>query len=280
MDQINLVAWTGRNAQECGGLDRRQAQMMHATLGSAEDPAPEHGDPLPPLWHWAGFPPMASMEQLGEDGHPQPGGFLPPMPSARRMWAGGSVHFHCPVHIGETLTRQSMIRDIQQKEGGAGTMVFVTVEHLISGERGLAIREQQDIVYLPMPDAYSPPKSRPLPTNPVLMSGFEASQTRLFRYSALTFNAHRIHYDLDYTRSVEHYPDLVVHGPLQATKLMQAAVAHRGRVPTDFHYRGVHPVFTGPVDIVAVDEECGLSLFTGQNGHQGMQATAIWEETV
>lgn len=279
MDQVNLIAWTGRNAEDFGGLDHRQASMMQATLGTPGRTAPAAGDVLPPLWHWAAFPPMASMRQLGEDGHPHPGGFLPPMPAKRRMWAGGSLRFHAALHVGERLTRRSVVRDIQTK-GADGQMTFVTVEHLIYGERGLAVNERQDIVYLPMPERYSPPEPRALPTETVLRTSFDASEVRLFRYSALTFNAHRIHYDLAYTQTVEHYPGLVVHGPLQATMLMQAAVAHKGRVPSDFHYRGVHPVFAGPVDVVAEETEGGLALFTGQDGHQGMQATAIWEDTV
>ncbi|WP_240705105.1 FAS1-like dehydratase domain-containing protein [Pacificoceanicola onchidii] len=280
MDQINLIAWTGRRAVEHGGLDARQAAMMHATLGRAGEAEPQHGDCLPALWHWAAFPPVAPMEELGLDGHPRPGGFLPPMPASRRMWAGGSLQFHAPLHVGETITRQSVIREVVEKDGAAGKMVFVTVDHRISGETGLAISEQQDIVYLPMPDRYQPPKTKALPEAPVLTDKVEASEVLLFRYSALTFNSHRIHYDQAYAQSVEHYPGLVVHGPLQATLLMAAAVAHKGRVPKDFHYRGVHPVFAGSVDVMATEEDGVLSLCTGQDGHQGMQATAIWEETL
>lgn len=279
MDQMNLIAWTGRTAEDFGGLDHRQAGMMHATLGQPGKDAPAQGDALPPLWHWAAFPPIARMEQLGEDGHPQPGDFLPPMPAKRRMWAGGSLRFHAAIHVGERLTRRSVIRDIQHK-GEDAQMSFVTVDHMIYGERGLAISEQQDIVYLPVPTSYTPPKPRPMPEAQALAASFDATEVRLFRYSALTFNAHRIHYDLAYTQAVEHYPSLVVHGPLQATMLMQTAVAHKGRIPSDFHYRGVHPVFAGPVDIVATEEDGALALFTGQDGHQGMQATAVWEDTV
>ncbi|CUH78896.1 MaoC family dehydratase N-terminal domain-containing protein [Tropicibacter naphthalenivorans] len=280
MDQINLLAWTGRMADELGGLDARQAAMMHATIGRPGTAAPKPGDRLPLLWHWAGFPPIASMEELGDDGHPRPGGFLPPMPNARRMWAGGSLSFLAPLHVGETMTRKSTIQDIQKKEGAAGDMMFVTVEHRIFGQQGLSVVERQDIVYLPMPDRYTAPKARPVPANPVLSEQIDANEKLLFRYSALTFNAHRIHYDLEYTRDTEHYPNLVVHGPLQATLLMQAATEHKGRAPVDFHYRGVHPVFAGAVDIVALEEDGALSLCTAQDGHQGMQATAIWEETV
>jgi 3-methylfumaryl-CoA hydratase len=280
MDQINLLAWTGRMATEKGGLDARQSAMMHATLGRVTTGTPMAGDVLPPLWHWAAFPPMARIEELGPDGHPQPGGFLPPMPAARRMWAGGSVRFHAPLHVGEVLTRQSVIRDVSTKEGQNGRMVFVTVDHRVSGVHGLALTERQDIVYLPMPTEYTPPTARPLPEEPVLCDSLDISEALLFRYSALTFNAHRIHYDLAYTQKVEHYPGLVVHGPLQATLLMQAAIRHKGRAPAEFHYRGVHPVFAGPMEIAATEEDGALTLCTGQDGHQGMQASAIWEETV
>lgn len=281
MDQLNLIAWQGRMENEIGGISELRAAQMHATLGTARSPAPRTGDALPPLWHWAAFPPLTPMEELGEDGHPRLGGFLPPIRLDRRMWAGGMLRFHAPLKVGERMQRRSTIREITEKNGAAGPMVFVTVDHAIFGERGLAVEERQDIVYLPIPDRYAPPAKRTMPDAPVLRESHAMSEPLLFRYSALTFNAHRIHYDLPYAQIVEHYPGLVVHGPLQATLLMQAAVAHKGRVPDDFHFRGVHPMFAGTdLDVVAVEEDGALALCTGQEGHQGMQATAIWEETV
>ena len=164
-------------------------------------------------------------------------------------------------------------------------MVFVTVDHKLYGEQGLAIEERQDIVYLDIPDTFRPPQKQPRPEAPVLHRQVRMSEALLFRYSAITFNAHRIHYDLPYAQQVEHYPGLVIHGPLQASWLIEAARTHRGRNPRHFEFRGVHPMLLVPgespeIDIMATEDECGaLSLFTGQAGHQCMQATAIWEET-
>jgi len=254
--------------------------MWHATLGDPRAPAPQTGDPLPPLAHWCAFPPNAHMSELQSDGHPAVGAFLPPVQLRRRMWAGGNLRFGRALHVGEPLERRSRIRAIKSKEGRSGPMVFVTVDHAIYGAHGLSVAEQQDIVYLEIPDSYTPPPKMPLPQGPLVQRRIDPTETLLFRYSALTFNAHRIHYDLAYAQQVEHYPGLVVHGPLQATLLMQLAVAARGRTPDQFHFRGVHPLFAGtPMDIVAVDDAAGLLLFSGAEGHQGMQAGAIWEGT-
>ncbi|GGE63026.1 FAS1-like dehydratase domain-containing protein [Actibacterium pelagium] len=281
MDQLNLIAWEGRTQSDAGGISAQTAALMHATLGDPNTTPPRAGDPLPPLWHWAAFPPMAPMAELGRDGHPVTGAFLPPLRLERRMWAGGMLRFHAPLKVGERLQRRSTIKSVTEKESAAGPMVFVTVEHMIFGETFRAIEERQDIVYLPIPDSYAPPKKRPMPERPSLHRSHAMTEPMLFRYSALTFNAHRIHYDLAFAREVEHYPDLVVQGPLQATLLMQAAVKHKGRVPDDFHFRGVHPMFVGKsLEIMATEEDCALALVAGQDGHQGMQATAIWEETV
>ena len=282
MDGLNVKAWEGRTVQEHGSVDEAQAGRIHATLGNPRQAAPRRGEALPALWHWCAFAPVAPMAELGRDGHPALGGFLPRLPLERRMWAGGSLHFYAPLRVGERLERRSRIRSVEAKEGKTGPMVLVSVDHEIHGERGLAIEERQDIVYLAIPDSYVPPRKMPVPAAPVVHNVVPMSETLLFRYSAVTFNAHRIHYDLAYAREVEHYPGLVVHGPLQATLLMQAACDHRGRRPVQFDFRGVHPMFAGEaLDVMGVEDEDGaLVLCTGQNGHQGMQATAIWEGTV
>ncbi|QBF30056.1 MaoC family dehydratase N-terminal domain-containing protein [Thalassococcus sp. S3] len=282
MDQLNVKAWEGR-AEEChGGVSEILAAQLHATLSDKGGKAPAQGDPLPPLWHWSAFPPTATMAELGSDGHPPVGGFLPPVKLPRRMWAGGSLRFRAPIKVGEHLTRQSSIRSVTKKEGAGGPMVFVSVDHLIFGRAGLAIEERQDIVYLNIPDEYKSPRKLPVPDHPVLHRVMPMTETLLFRYSAVTFNAHRIHYDLPYATMVEHYPGLVVHGPLQAQLLCQAACHYRGRVPDHFDFRGVHPMFHGQtLDIMAIEADAGsLQLFTGQEGHQGMQATALWQGTV
>ncbi|MEL7100231.1 MAG: MaoC family dehydratase N-terminal domain-containing protein [Pseudomonadota bacterium] len=280
MDQINLMAWEGRTETQTGAVSPDMAAMWHATLGDPRTEAPKAGDPLPPLVHWCAFPPVVHMSELQQDGHPMVGGFLPPVQLRRRMWAGGNLRFGRAIHVGEPLEKRSSIRSVTTKEGRTGPMVFVTVDHAIYGSHGLAVAEQQDIVYLEIPESYAPPRKLPMPEHPLAARQVEPTETLLFRYSSLTFNAHRIHYDQTYAREVEHYPGLVVHGPLQASLLMQHAIAVKGRPPEQFHFRGVHPLFAGStMDVVAVEDSAGLLLFTGAEGHQGMQAGAIWEGT-
>jgi 3-methylfumaryl-CoA hydratase len=279
MDQMNLSAWINRTEIAVGGISVMGAAAAHAVLGHDGTAAPQDGDPLPELWHWFGFAPTASMKQLGADGHPRLGGFLPPVRLDRRMWAGGALAFVAPVHVGEPLVRMTRIANIIEKSGAAGEMVFVTLEHEISGANGLAIREQQDIVYLRIPETFRAPKPVAPPHND-MRETVELSTPLLFRYSAITFNAHRIHYDLPYTREVEHYPDLVVHGPLQANLLMEMATRRRGRAPSMFSFRGVHPVFAPDTLEVSASRtsDAEWTLCTVANGsHQGMQASAIWE---
>lgn len=279
MDQINLSAWINRAEISAGCVDESVAQMAHAVLGAAGASAPKRGDIVPALWHWFGFPPLAHMDTLGSDGHPRLGGLMPPVRLKRRMWAGGALEFLAPLHIGEPLNRETRITNIAEKSGAAGEMVLVTLEHEISGERGLALREQQDIVYLQIPDSYRAPKPV-APPQDALSEAVALTTPLLFRYSAITFNAHRIHYDLPYAQQVEHYPDLVVHGPLQANLLMDMATRHRGCAPAMFSFRGVHPVFAGDAlslcAVKACDAEWQLSTVANDT-HQGMQAHAIWE---
>jgi 3-methylfumaryl-CoA hydratase len=255
------------------------AQAAHAVLGHQGTLAPRAGDTLPPLWHWFGFPPTAPMAHLGADGHPKLGGFMPPVRLNRRMWAGGALEFLAPLRVGERLTRETRIANVVEKSGAAGEMVFVTLEHDISSEAGLAVREQQDIVYLQIPDRFRAPKAI-TPPQPDLSEQTDVTTPLLFRYSAITFNAHRIHYDLPYAQQVEHYPDLVVHGPLQANLLMDMATRRRGRAPSMFSFRGVHPVFACDTLALAAckTSDAEWSLCTVANDtHQGMQASAIWE---
>ena len=215
-------------------------QGLAATL---DLPAP--AEALPPLWHWMLFQHWAPASGLGPDGHPARGGFLPPVHDLpRRMWAGGRVRFLAPLHVGEKVTRTSVIQAIDEKHGGSGRLVFVTVRHEIAGESGPAIREEQDIVYRGTEGAAVRPAAPPPPVP-------EGARTRalrpdsvlLFRYSALTGNGHRIHYDLDYATRVEGYPGLVVHGPLQATWLAALAREAAGVALAGFTYRGRRPAF-------------------------------------
>lgn len=276
MDKLYIDAWVGRETQDVACITEFHAERIHATVGDGA--VPKAGEPLPPLWHWYAFTPTEPNDALGPDGHVRGSRFLPPVHLPRRMWAGGSLTFHRPLHVGEPLTRSTRIRSLVEKQGKTGPMVLVTLDHFIHGTQGLAIEERQDIVYLEIPETFTPPAKRELPVAP--QESVETSEPLLFRYSAITFNGHRIHYDLNYTQEVEKYPALVVHGPLQATLLMRAAVRHKGRAPLYFDFRGLHPMFAGaPCDIALAEDEEGLALWTGQDGHQCMQAHAVWEET-
>lgn len=236
-----FTSWIGRAEEATDSITPRQARQMSATLDSRL-PC-DAGDPLPALWHWMGWTPEAAMADLGPDGHPAKGGFLPPVPLERRMWAGGRLDFLAPLVIGETLHRRSEILKVSEKSGATGRMVFVTVRHEVTGAAGLAIREEQDIVYIAMPDRFTPPPPVSAPAA-VWQQAVTMDSVRLFRFSALTFNAHRIHFDLPYATGVEKYPGLVVHGPMQAMLLMQAAQARAGgAAPASYRFRGLRPLF-------------------------------------
>ncbi len=281
-ETLDPRAWVGRVETRSGALSPDLATMLAGALGhpAAAAVAVHAGAPMPPLWHWAAFPDCPPLDRLGPDGHPRLGSFLPPVPLPRRMWAGGKVAFEGRIAIGERLRRRSEITGVEFKTGTAGEMAFVTVRHEVEGEGGGRIREVQDIVYLPMPAAFRPPRAIPAPEAPQFVEEVETGPVRLFRYSAATVNAHRIHYDRDYAREVEKYPALVVHGPLQATLLVEAGVRHAGRQPVRIAHRGVHPMFdTDPLRLMGVARpEGGLALCTvAPGGHQGMQVVMEWE---
>ena len=280
MDQVNLGAWIDRSDTVSGEITAQQAALVHAVLGRPGQKPPSEGDRLPPLWHWYAFPPTAGMDALGKDGHPRLGDFMPPLRLDRRMWAGGSLEFHAPLHVGEPLRRRTRIAKITEKTGAAGEMVIVALDHEVHGSRGLAVSERQDLVYLAIPDSYSPPRRITPPGPQAHREAVTLSTPLLFRYSAITFNAHRIHYDLPYAQEIEHYPDLVVHGPLQAQLLMQMAVRERGAAPRIFSFRGVHPLFAHDTVETCAERsaENEWALCAVANGtHQTMQANAVWE---
>lgn len=275
-------AWVGRRQQRDGALTPDLAGMLGAAIGHDRSAAADTraGAPLPLLWHWAAFPEFVPLSDLGPDGHPALGRFLPPLAYARRMWAAGRLTFTGELKIAEPLHRQSEILSISEKTGATGPMVFVRVGHSIEGRNG-GIEETQDIVYLDIPDRFRPPKAIPVPETPTFEETVPVNEARLFRYSAATANAHRIHYDLPYARDVEKYPALVVHGPLQATWLIDAACRHTGAKPARFAFRGVHPMFNdGPMRLFGTrrESETAIDLCTGSTtGHQGLQATMEWQ---
>ena len=221
VDIARLQQWIGRTETASDQVTPVPIAALSATL-DRNDPFPQHGDVLPPLWHWLYFLPIHRQSEMGSDGHAKRGGFLPPVPLPRRMWAGSRLDFHHPLRVGDTLLRRTRIVDVKHKEGRTGELVFVLVRHEISDAEGrLALTEEHDIVYRDHPKAGDPkPTPQAAPANPAWQRTIEPDAVLLFRYSALTFNGHRIHYDRRYTTEVEGYPGLVVHGPLIATLLL------------------------------------------------------------
>lgn len=270
-----LRAWIGLESITEDTLSVRHARLMAATLGLPQAQF-EAGVPLPPLWHWLYFLTGLPANELGRDGHPARGGFLPPVPLANRMWAGGRLEFHAPVALGASVRKRSVVTSVEHKRGRSGDLVFVTVRHEILHADKVVITEDHDIVYKqPTPPGASRPAAAGMPT-PSHSEPFEATSTMLFRYSALTFNGHRIHYDVDYCRDVEGYSNLVVHGPLQATLLAGLASRLGTRPVRTFRYRGVQPNLLGtPLTVNAAPTGEGLTLWTAQpDGAVSMQAEA------
>jgi 3-methylfumaryl-CoA hydratase len=279
-----FAAWVGRVETATDAITPQQVSGLAATLDldaeTRERLGLVAGGVLPPLWHWLGFLPTTPMSGLGPDGHPRRGGFLPPVPLERRMWAGGRLRFESEIRIGEPVERRSTILSVVEKTGRAGRMVFVTVEHRFSTERGAALVEEHDIVYVAIPERFSPPPPVTPPAPIAFTEQVAMDAVRLFRFSAVTFNGHRIHYDLDYSRDVEKYPGLVVHGPLQALLLMEAARRHQGgAVPTAYSFRGVRPLFHfEKLEVVGTAVDGGeqhLATVNG-DGHACMQAQVTW----
>lgn len=239
-----LTPWIGRTQTLHDQITAAPMMGMAATL-DWDDPAHAAEQPLPPLWHWAYFLPMARQSEIGPDGHPKRGGFLPPVPLPRRMWAGGRLQFHAPLRAGDAVKRVSQIVDVSTKQGRSGALVFVQVRHEISSQRGLAITEEHDIVYRDAPHPDEPaPTSRAAPDDHTWMRAIHPDDVLLFRYSALTFNGHRIHYDRRYVTHTEGYPGLIVHGPLIATLLADLVGRQMpGAVMRSFEFRALRPLF-------------------------------------
>jgi 3-methylfumaryl-CoA hydratase len=271
-------AWIGREEEQSERILGTVVRAMAATLDLER--APLAGEALPAGWHWLFFNPVVRRGALGVDGHPGRGGFMPPIELPRRMWAGSRIHYLADVPVEAQATRRSRILKIDNKTGKHGSLSFLTVEHTISCEGTLCIREEQDIVYRDaiLRAALDAPAPQPHDDVPQWSRSFEPDTTLLFRYSALTFNAHRIHYDQDYARGEEGYADLVVHGPLTATLLQQFALEHGcGRALARFDLRGVSPLFVGrPFRLEGRKaEDDTLALWArGPEGELAMSATA------
>jgi 3-methylfumaryl-CoA hydratase len=214
-----LQQWQGRTERRSDVVTAAPLAALAATL-DRDDAPPVPGAEVPPLWHWLYFTPQPRQSEIGPDGHAKRGGFLPPVPLPRRMWAGGRLEFLQPLRVGDDLVRDSRIVKVDAKSGRSGELVFVTVRHEVSTARGVALTEEHDIVYRDMPaPGAAAPTPQPAPGDQTFSRNVIPDPVLLFRYSALTFNGHRIHYDRPYVTQVEGYPGLIVHGPLIATLL-------------------------------------------------------------
>lgn len=223
-----LENWVGRSESRLDHLHPTPVRALRATLDLPDAPV-EPGQPLPPLWHWLYFLPLHRACDIGPDGHARRGGFLPPVPLPRRMWAGSRFVWHAPLRVGDGVTRTSTIESVSAKAGRSGPLVFVTVRHELQaqGQAEPALTEWHDIVYreAPTPGAAAAP-AMPAPAQASWRRELVPDDVLLFRYSALTFNGHRIHYDRRYVTQEEGYPGLVVHGPLVATLLLDLLHRH------------------------------------------------------
>lgn len=273
---VDLARWIGRTERVDDTVTATPFAALSATLDRAVD-RPPAGTFLPPLWHWLYFLPLYRQSGVGPDGHAKRGDFLPPVPLPRRMWAGSQLQFHAPLRIGDRIHRISTIADVTEKSGRTGPLVFVRVRHEIRAgdEEAPAIVEFQDIVYR---DAAKPGDAAPPPTSAPSQARWHKrwipDDVLLFRYSALTFNGHRIHYDRRYVTEVEGYPGLVVHGPLIATLLLDLL---RSEVPdavlSRYEFRAVRPLFDlAPFDVCGEPSADGTTVRLWAKDHGGMLA--------
>jgi len=278
----NLRDWIGRSESVADIVTATPYAALSASLDRPPD-RPAAGTPLPALWHWLYFLPLHRQSEIGPDGHAQRGGFLPPVPLPRRMWAGSQFEFCKLLRVGDALTRTSTIHDVAEKSGRSGRLVFVKVRHEIrrTGDKEIALREFHDIVYREAArPGDQPPPPQPAPTMAAWTKKWVADDVLLFRYSALTFNGHRIHYDRRYVTEVEGYPGLIVHGPLIATLLLDllrqqrpdAEIAH-------YAFRAVRPTFDiNPFYVCGEPLGDGKSFHLWAKDHEGwltMEATAV-----
>jgi len=278
LDLDHLRQWIGRSTEASDLVTAQLVKGLRATLFQ-EVGEPKAGDVAPFTVHWCLAQPVFPMSMLGPDGHPTRGGFLPPVPLPRRMWAGGELEFLDPLRVGDAAKRTSRISDVTVKAGSTGTLCFVSVEHVVTTIRGTAIRERQDIVYREMGGTQAAPKAPPPPPVAKHRETHVSDPVLLFRYSALTFNGHRIHYDRDYVTKVEGYPGLIFHGPLQAALIVElAAKLHNGLPPNKFSYRSVQPLFEGSeFSVNAKDNGSVMELWTANaEGQPTMKGTAAW----
>jgi 3-methylfumaryl-CoA hydratase len=270
------LADLGLTSEQTSTLPAEHAQMLAATLDVSFDPA----WPLSLLWHWAYFNSVVGTAELGPDGHPRrESPLLVDFP--RRMWVGGEVRSEGPLHADTASVRRTRLLNHARKQGSSGDLLVVTLEHTVEQDHRTVIVERQDVIYRQAGGVTPPPGPA---VEPPPAQGWRETlvptTTLLFRFSAVTFNGHRIHYDHDYATGSEHYPGLVVHGPLTAMVLAQSATRHLGRPLQSFAYRASSPLFVDqPVYVDGVvdtspDEETATMTATRVDGVVGMTATA------
>jgi 3-methylfumaryl-CoA hydratase len=253
-------------------------RALSATL-DCDSSAIDLGSDVPPCWHWLYFLPLHSQSEIGPDGHGKRGGFLPPVSLPRRMWAGSRIEFLAPIRAGQAISRTSRISDVSMKNGRTGPLVFVNLHHEICAEGQVFIREEHDIVYRDMPQPSEPATAgEPAPTNATWTREIRPDDVLLFRYSALTFNGHRIHYDRRYVTEVEGYPGLIVHGPLIATLLLD--LLHRQMSTAQvrrFSFKAMRPIFDiAPFSVCGrmESDKCIKLWAVTPDGYLAMDATA------
>jgi len=269
-----LKAWIGRQETAEDVLAPFPAKALSATLD--RDDAPASGEALPPLWHWIYCHELPKTSELAENGHARLGGFMPPVPLPRRMWAGGRFTFHRPLRIGEAARRTSTVANLTGKRGASGDLVFLTLRHEIAGPAGAAVIEEQDLVYREQPrPGEAAPEPRRSSGTAVWRREVATNEALLFRYSALIFNAHRIHYDHPYCVT-EGYPGLIVHGPLLATLLADLLCRNTDAALAAFRFRAVHPLFVpSPCIVCGVPKGNTVELWAeNANGAVLMEAQA------
>jgi 3-methylfumaryl-CoA hydratase len=239
---IDWTPWLGKARDEVDWVTASHVAAWNATL-DRDVPFPTEGDVVPPGFHWALFPPLARASELGEDGHARTGTFLPPVTLPRRMWAGSRVRFHRPLCVGARVDRRSVVSLIVEKGSRSGPLIFVTVRHALMTNGELAMEEDQDLVYRELPGGQAERVADPAARG-AWRRTIHADETLLFRFSALTFNGHRIHYDRRYAEETEGYPGLVVHGPLIATLLLQLLAERNPEANVSrFEFRAMRPTF-------------------------------------
>ncbi len=281
---MNLQEWIGRHETL---IDQVTPAPIAALCATLDRPVvrPEPGTPIPAPWHWLYFLPMVPQSEIGPDGHAKRGGFLPPVPLPRRMWAGSQMTFHEPILVGDRVTRTSTIDEVTEKSGRTGSLVFVKVRHEIrrNDQSAVALTEFHDIVYR---DAPAPGSAAPTPevapANAVWSKRWTPDDVLLFRYSALTFNGHRIHYDRRYVTEVEGYPGLIVHGPLIATLLLDLVRDHQPhRRVVQFSFKAIRPTFDlHHFEVCGEPDADGSTVRLWAKDHQGfltMSASALLE---